>query len=115
MEWIIVFVIICVIGVVFEWLFPTPPEPPKQKEMTQEERREMLQKHCDKFNTSWESWREARRLYYDSLKSRDKSESVDLGIKFYEKPTYPNTITIVTLERRQLTLTQIQTDILAHS
>jgi hypothetical protein len=112
MEWIIVFVIICVIGVVFNWLFPEPPKPTKWREVTEEERKEMIKKYnvyYERQKLREDKMMESRRLYYDSLKSRDKSKSVDLGKKFYR---YNECSTIFQQNNIQL---QIQNDILSHS
>ena len=137
---LIVWVIIFVIGMVFNWLFPMPPEPPKRKEMTEEERNKIVKDYYEKkygvhskiknrmgeIKAQAEEFREIHRLYYDSLKSRDKSESVDLGKKYYgydikingykyKQGGHTYLSFTPSISQEQLILLQIQTDILAHS
>ena len=124
---VIFFVFFIVIGMVFNWLVkPIPPEPPKRKEMTEEERNKIVKDYCEKLNSQAEEFREIRRLYYDSLKRRDKSESVDLGKKFYgfniknygykyKQGGHTYLSFTPSISQEQHILLQIQTDILAHS
>ena len=109
-QWVIVFVFFIVIGVVFNWLFPKPipPEPTKWRDETEEERKERIKKYIVYYERQ-KLRDEPRRLYYNSLKSRDKSESVVLGKKFYR---YSECSTIFQQNNIQL---QIQNDILSHS
>jgi hypothetical protein len=126
---VFLFVFFFVIGMIFNWLFPISPEPSKPtkwREITEEERKKMIKDYCEKLNSQAEEFREIRRLYYDSLKSRDKSESVDLGKKFYgfniknygykyKQGGHTYLSFTPSISQEQHILLQIQTDILAHS